>query len=352
MVRTTPSDDYMHPAEDDPHFNESVYYNFGDRRQDLGGLLRIGNRVNEGYAEVTTCLFLPDGSVAFWYLKPTITDNSAHHAGGLHCETIEPHEHHRVRYDGEVVVLSDPSQMEDPRAAFKQNPHETCTLDLTFRSVAAPYWPWIPSAPESGNLTTGGFDSNLHGGFARNHLNQHMSVTGTVAVGARQFAVGEGLGWRDRSWGPRSWQAIPWYRWTSCSFGPDFGLAIMVFGDDAGNRHPRGYVHHGSDREPSRIVDAHFDTSYDERWYARSVVVTVSTDDGETHVIEGDLSGHIPLRFRRGEHLTRTTEGLMRWRCADRSGVGILEYLDQMVEGIPLGVDQEASWASTRRLPQ
>lgn len=352
MVRTTPSDDYMHPAEDDPHFSESVYYNFGDRTQDLGGLLRIGNRVNEGHAEVTTCLFLPDGSVAFWYLKPTITDNAAHDAGGLQCETIEPHSHHRARYEGEVVVLADASQMEDPRTAFKQNPHETCTLDLAFRSVAPPYWPWIVSDPESGDVPTSEFDSILHSGFARNHLNQHMSVTGTVAVGARHFTVGEGLGWRDRSWGRRTWNAIPWYRWTSCSFGPDFGMAIMVFGDDAGGQHPRGYVHHGAGREPSRIVDAHFDTTYDDRWYARSVVVTVTTDDGDKHVVEGDVRGHIPLRFRRGEQLTRTTEGLMSWRCGNRSGVGILEYLDQMVDGAPVGAGQDASRASSGRPAQ
>jgi hypothetical protein len=39
------------------------YYNFFDRKRELGGFLRIGNRVHEGHAEMTVCLFRPDNKV-------------------------------------------------------------------------------------------------------------------------------------------------------------------------------------------------------------------------------------------------------------------------------------------------
>lgn len=344
MVRTRSDDDFMHLSDDAHEFNESVYYNFGDRTQDLGGFLRIGNRVNEGYAEVSTCLFLPGGTVAFWYLKPPITTNDVHDAGGLRCETVEAHSLHTVHYDGDVVVLADPAQMEDPRSAFKANPHERCRVDLTFRAVADTFWPWVPA--EEG--TPEGFDAVLHRAFARNHLNQHMTATGTVSVGDRSFTVEDGLGWRDRSWGARSWASVDMYRWTSVSLGPDLGLAVMLFGDEDGNTYPRGYVHHGRERPPARIVDARYETDYDDNWYARAVKVTVTADDGERYTIEGDVRGHIPLRFRRGEQLTRTTEALMRWRCGHQGndqlvGVGILEYLDQMIDGRPSGALREVA---------
>jgi hypothetical protein len=338
IVRTRPDDDFMHPADDAHVFSESVYYNFGDRRQDLGGFFRIGNRVNEGYAEVSTCLFLPGGTVAFWYLKPPITDNDGHDAGGLRCETVEAHAVHTVHYDGEVVVLADPGQMEEPRAAFKGNPHEPCQVNLTFRSVADTFWPWVPA--EDGPLE--GFDAVLHEAFARNHLNQHMTATGSVTVGGDTYTVDDGLGWRDRSWGARSWSSIDMYRWTSVSFGPDLGLAVMVFGDEDGNTYPRGYVHHGRERPPSRIMEAEYRTTDDQNWYARAVEISVTDESGQRYDISGDVKGHIPLRFRRGEQLTRTTEALMRWRCGERTGVGILEYLDQIVDGRPSGTFREA----------
>lgn len=72
-----PEDDYTHPLGPEKNFNESMYFNFFDNRLGRGGFLRIGNRANEGYAEVTVCLYDPDGTVHFNYKRPEITNNDA-----------------------------------------------------------------------------------------------------------------------------------------------------------------------------------------------------------------------------------------------------------------------------------
>src|SRR5262249_20973719 len=59
------ADDLMHENTGEENYNESAYYNFYDPAQRLGGFVRIGNRPNEGYAEMTLCLYLPDGSAGF-----------------------------------------------------------------------------------------------------------------------------------------------------------------------------------------------------------------------------------------------------------------------------------------------
>ena len=58
-VRLDPSDEYMHELGPEPNFNESMYINCFDPEQQVGGWFRIGNRANEGYAEMTVCLYLP-----------------------------------------------------------------------------------------------------------------------------------------------------------------------------------------------------------------------------------------------------------------------------------------------------
>jgi len=338
MVRALPDDDFMHAVDDDVHFNESGYFNFGDPGRGLGGFLRIGNRPNDGYAEVTNCLFLPDDRVAFFYQRAPIEHNKAHDAGGLRFETVTPHREHRVAYRGEVLVLERPEEMEEPRAAYRSNPQAPCTVDLTFRGVADTFWPWV--VVDDGDGDRAGFNEGLHSMFARNHLNQHMAVTGTVTIGDDTHPVDAGLGWRDRSWGPRSWQQVPWYRWSSVSLGPDLGLALIVFGDESGTAHPRGYVHHGYGTEPRRIVDGRFDSDYDDRFYAGTVRLSVRTEDGEQLELEGTAGRTIPLRFRNREDrnlVTRLTEAMITWRHGDRTGVGILEYLAQMVDGRPIG---------------
>ena len=52
--------------DDDQNYNESRYYNFFDPRPSYGRSVAgcgWGNRPNEGYAEMTVCLYLPDGRV-------------------------------------------------------------------------------------------------------------------------------------------------------------------------------------------------------------------------------------------------------------------------------------------------
>ena len=64
------ADDLMHQNTGESNYNESAYYNFYDPAQRLGGFVRIGNRPNEGYAEMTLCLYLPDGTAGFMFGRP------------------------------------------------------------------------------------------------------------------------------------------------------------------------------------------------------------------------------------------------------------------------------------------
>ena len=89
-VRMEPKDEYTHEPEAAINFNESAYYNIYDGEQKVGGWFRIGNRVNEGYAEVSICLYFPDGTAGFMFQKASITTNDAFDAGGARFDIIEP----------------------------------------------------------------------------------------------------------------------------------------------------------------------------------------------------------------------------------------------------------------------
>src|SRR5437660_839577 len=77
-IRLDPEDDLLHQADDDPNFNESRYYSFFQRDAGFGGWVRMGNRPNERYAEMTVCLYLPDGRVGFMFERPVIEGHTAH----------------------------------------------------------------------------------------------------------------------------------------------------------------------------------------------------------------------------------------------------------------------------------
>jgi hypothetical protein len=66
------------------------------------------------------------------------------------------------------------------------------------------------------------------------------------------------------------------------------------------------------------------------------VRATIRTDD-HSYEVEGDVWSLIPLRNRRNGAMTRIAEGMTRWRCGELEGSGLAEYLDQVVDGVPVG---------------
>lgn len=329
-----PADEHPHEPDAASNYNESMYLNCFDPEQEVGAWFRIGNRVNEGYAEVTVCTYLPGGRVGFLYGRPEITSNDEMRAGGLHIEVVEPFRHLRITYDGQVCLLDDPRQMADPRRAFRENPMVPCTASIDVNGIS-PMYGGRPVADDGTEL------DDQHG-FAKAHYEQHTRGTGTLTVGDETLAL-DGLGLRDKSWGPRYWQALRWYRWLPMAFGDDFAMMISLIGGDDPAAPPRqsGMVLEGG--EYHLIREATLVSEWDADRYQTALRATVRTDQ-RRYEVEGEVISLIPLRNRRttpdGEQLTtRITEAMTRYRCDGRTGIGMSEYLDQVVDGAPVGPD-------------
>ncbi len=320
----------MHELGPEPNFNESMYFNIYDPDSRLGGFFRLGNRANEGTGEMTTCLYLPDGRVAFMFQRPKVTDNSAFDAAGMRFDVVEPFMELHVTYDGRVVLLDDPLEMADPRTAFTENPHVECAVELTYAGRSAMFG----GEPDQPAERPGEE-------FARGHYEQLVEANGTVRVGEDTWDV-HGFGLRDHSWGPRYWQAPWYYRWLTANFGPGFGFmgSRIARRDSEGIR--GGFVWDG---ETLRLcTDFRISTIWagDDRYHS-SLEAQLVTDD-RTWMVKGRVLRLIPLRNRRqtpdGESMvTRISEGLTEWTLDDgRIGYGLSEYLDQMIDGQPVGV--------------
>ena len=305
-----PKDDYTHPLGPESNFNESMYFNFFDNARKLGGFMRVGNRANERYAEVTLTLYRPDDTVLFNYKRPEITTNDAFDAGGMRFEAIEPLVRLRTTYEGGAVYLDHPDQMANPGQAFRENPHKRISIDLVHEGVAPVY------------------GSSGEKEFARAHYEQHMRVTGTLSIDGDTTPI-DAYGLRDHSWGPRYWQNIYSYRWLTCSFGPDLNIMVSEVSQTPDSRAQHGVVIRDGNVE--RITSFDLDSRFDaDNSYHRSMTANLSLESGEKVVLEGAVKGFIPLRNRREGLVTHIGEGMTEYRCLGHTGLGISEYLDQI----------------------
>lgn len=313
-----PEDDYLHPLGPESNFNESMYFNFFDQERQTGGFVRMGNRANEGYAEMTTCLYLPDGRVLFQFKRPQIANNDAFDAGGMRFEVIEPGERLRTTYEGSLVELRDPTAMTDPSSAFRENPHKRVVLDL-IHEAAGPFYGHKSDAPAA--------DPEKE--FGRAHYEQHMRAVGTLTIDGEMMPI-DGYGLRDHSWGPRYWQAIHSYRWLTVNFGSDFGMMVsVIWGDPDSPPRQGGVVVRGDTITNIRAVE--LDTDYEENGlFHRALRARLTLEDGDTLELTGTVRSFIPLRNRRAGKITHVGEGMTEYRCGDAVGYGLSEYLDQV----------------------
>jgi len=331
-----PEDEYCHTPDVAKNYNESMYFNVFDPAQKIGGWLRLGNRVNEGYAELSACLYLPDGRVGFMFNRPPIDNNDELNAGGMRVEVIEPFKRLRVTYSGTILLLTNPLEMAHPSRAFKNNPLVDCKVDLDYRGIA-PMYGGRPVFEDGSDIPIDPEKS-----FAKAHYEQHMAAAGSFDIAGEHWEIA-GFGLRDKSWGPRYWQNIRWYRWLPMSFGADFGMMISIIGTDDGAARRSGMVLHNGDYV--LIKDTRIETAWDENWYQTKLRAWAKTDERE-YVVEGKVMSMIPLRNRRKgddgtDLVTRITEGMTEFTCDGRIGYGMSEYLDQMIDGRPVGPDAQ-----------
>ncbi|HUN52481.1 MAG TPA: hypothetical protein VMU42_15260 [Candidatus Sulfotelmatobacter sp.] len=328
QFRIDASDEYPHRPDASSNFNESVYTNAFDPRLGLGGWMRLGNRVNEGHAELSVCLYLPGGRVACQFQRPAIRANDRFEAGGLKVEVVEPLKAITMTYDGELMLLDDPGQLRDPQAAFKSAPRVRGQVEWRHRAVS----PIHGGEPISDAVPT------MYGrDFSLGHFNQHTDIAGSIRVGDEHWPLAA-HGWRDHSWGPRYWQSIYFYRLFMANFGGGRGLMLLKISDREGRARRQGVLL--VDGQYEEIVDMDLLTGWSPEQDPATVRIGVRTAR-RAEVIEGEVVTMAPLRNRRkagdATLVSRIAEGFTRFTWNGAVGYGMTEYIERVEDGRLLG---------------
>ena len=323
-------DEGVHPVGGEPTWNESRYVDFWDPHCRVGGWFRIGNRPNEGHAEMSACIWLPDGRVACTLSRPAITANGLE-VGGQRWTVLTPWRTTEVRYEGSLSVLADPWDLTDPKRAFAASSPEQALVELRCES-AGPH------------AVLGADQDQVQLIFLPGQTDwhyQHLAhVTGSVRVGSQSWVI-DGRGGKDHSWGPRNWHAKIWLRWLIAAIDDANGFMLTrAVGPTKQTR--SGFV---LDEGTFRIVDdfvmrnVYADPPHHE---LRRVEVEIRSGD-RSWVATGTPQAWIPLRHRRPREgaapaVLRIVKSPTDWELGDgRRAAGHCEYHDRMDDGRPAG---------------
>jgi hypothetical protein len=323
------SDAYMHQPTEASNFNESAFYHLLDPVRRFSLLVRIGNRVNEGRAEVTVLAFLPDGRVGIRFSRTPIDANDAFDSGGLRFEVVEPLARNRVRYDGDLFVMDLPEELEDPKKVFSARTPLRFAVDLAYRDIHAMY--------DMRNALRGDAATAV---LSTGHYQGPTSASGWIELDGERSDVA-GYGFRDHSWGPRHWQGPDYWRWLSAIADDDNWFEAFASRFDGVRQPDFGLICRAGVLEYARAVSFH--TAYGPApHYPASIAVTMELESGETIEIQTEILNRAPLRHRSPEGTARIVELVMRSRIAgsDFVGHGFAEFHDRIDEGRPAGMGE------------
>ena len=211
--------------------------------------------------------------------------------------------------------------MADPGTAFKNNPHEQCTIDLRLTAASEPSG-GEPIYDEGEEPPPGVAHS-----FAKGHTEQQMAITGRASsVNGQRFDLDRAFGLRDHSWGPArvaEHLVVPLghrqlRRPTSASRARSRGHE-----DDPDLRNVNGWVFDLDRYGDGRVVQG---ARHAAHLRLRRRVVRAPQRRRHHHrrpprtSCTARCASSIPLRNRRDGMVTRLTEGITRWTCGDRDG--------------------------------
>ncbi|WP_372507992.1 DUF7064 domain-containing protein [Mycobacterium barrassiae] len=172
-----PADEAAHAAGTEPLWSESWYFDFVDVGQGIGGWVRLGLMPNENTTWVNALLCGPD--------LPTIALLDFQNTGAidLTLDAAEPLQTYAVTVRGTGEAFDDPADLLHGKPG---RPVEAA-MELVWTTVGVPYQYRITPRYEI-----------------------PCTVTGSVTVDGREYAVTSVPGQRDHSWGVRDWWSMDW----------------------------------------------------------------------------------------------------------------------------------------------
>lgn len=205
-----------HPANDHPKWSQSYYFNFFDPSNNVGGFLRIGLLENAGLSNVWVVLF-KDGKPAYNRICAASPYTSGRmdtgvEVAGLRFSTIVP--------------------LRSARLGFSD---DDLSMDLAFECIHPMADAIAMARNEAGALLQT---------IAAAHLEGPGRVRGTLNLRGSRIDV-DGTGFRDISWGVRTWEALRDYRLSWPLFGNGIAFAGVHATTVDGKSHYMKMFHDG-----------------------------------------------------------------------------------------------------------
>ncbi|MBY9003130.1 MAG: hypothetical protein KGD73_04090 [Candidatus Lokiarchaeota archaeon] len=271
-------------------WNESYYFVFFDKSNNMGGMSRIGFKPNKREGMTFFFLFLADGSAAGYHQEVKLEDFSENLRVGGMSHSWQKDETWKYFFKGRMIFVADPLNMprvrEDPKLILKS---EKVSMDLTFNPLNNIYEYSKYMTPESLEIGKKSGDK---------HWEQIGSVEGKIKIGQVECNISSVLGQRDHTYGVRDWTGVGNWLYYVVWFNESLAINPAAIVTDDGRMSIGGFLFRDGKNIPLRSIHI-IQQEYDEKGiYPISSELQIIDDLGEDHNLKAEVGPIIPVPFK------------------------------------------------------
>jgi len=292
----------VHNPNEHREWNESFYFVFQDRENNVKGMTRLGLKPNKDEGMTFLLIFLPDGSVAGYRATEPIRGEWGSHEFEAAGMKFNPREDGswRFTFKGTMVRVMTPTDFpkvrDHPELIAGMLPVE---MDMTLK-------PFSPTYEYGENMTEESLEIGKSSGDE--HWEQIGDVEGSLKVGETVYEVQNQIGQRDHTHGVRDWTGVGDWLYYVVWFSRDLAVnpAAIIMEDRRVSF--GGFLYKDGRNIPImgiRVVDQQF---------VNGIVPVSSTlelvdADGVTHVLKGRAGPTVPIPFIEGGKMSILSQG-------------------------------------------
>ena len=277
-------------------WNESYYFNFHDKANDLTAFMRIGNKVNKN--EKSMFFFIMSPKLVAGIKLETPCDNRPLSIAGLEYNEIEA-DKWVLKYDGSIF---------DPLSKI---PKEfRVKMDVTWEALN-PVMDYVDCVDEK--------QAEMSVNVVSEHYEQFGKASGKIILDNELYNI-DALGERDLSLGVRAWESPKMWMWINSEFSEDEAFNITKLSVEEGDI-DAGYFHINSNNEP--LIKSEIDLNY-INGLPSNFNMKLFNKEGSKYSVTGEVIrfGMIPV-----DDNMVLIETISKYNWENTEGYGVAEFL-------------------------
>jgi len=278
---------------DHQDWNESYYFVFYSKNDELGGMSRIGFKPNKREAMTFFFLFLPDGSAAGYHqqIKQKNFTSSLKVRGMEHG--WKPSGKWTYKFKGKMIFVKNSQDL----ARVKENPKlisdvQSVSMDLSYDPINKPYEYSEFMTPESREIGKKSGDK---------HWEQVGVVSGKINLNNKEFLLKQVMAQRDHTYGVRDWTGVGDWFYYVVWFNENLAINPAAIITNDGRVSTGGFLFKDGKNIPLKSLRVINQTFQDDNVFPISSELELIDAQNDRHILKAKVGPIIPVNFQDSE---------------------------------------------------